>query len=138
MRPWIQTGLEEQVMHTTALIILHLICAAALIWLFDTRYRSFRVSLMRHHLVGLNDKLYLAARTGRIAFDNPAYRMTRRTVSGMIAFAEDAGIWKFVALYLTRHWWSNPDEKKRFQAQWAEARSSLTSEEAHIIDTTMM
>lgn len=65
-----------------ALVVL---VAVHLFW----EYRSYRIDQLRQDLFRVRDELFRAAERGEIAFDAPAYGITRATLNGMIRYAHE-------------------------------------------------
>src|SRR6266566_4122568 len=55
--------------------------------LFQWLYRDYRVDLFRQRVFALRAELFEVGASGKISFDDPAYRMLRSMMNGYIRFA---------------------------------------------------
>lgn len=99
-------------MDKLALVLAGLGAVAALMWLFDTAYRAYRLDLLRFYIFRSRDELFEAADRGDLSFDSPAYGMTRQTLNGMIRFAHEIGLWRGVFAFLVFRRLDDPASKR--------------------------
>jgi len=70
-------------------------------WLFFVEQQRCWLSMARQTLFKIRDDLFDEAVKGeKITFDDPAYRMTRDTLNGMIRFTHTANLLYFISIYL--------------------------------------
>jgi hypothetical protein len=109
---------------------LKILLAAALLlacwWLWAIEYRRYRVLLLKNALFEARDALFAAAEQGKLAFDDPAYGMTRTLLNGMLRQAEALSLPHFIGMMLTRAWWSNPEVERRFNDRFSRSQARLT------------
>ncbi|HTV96613.1 MAG TPA: hypothetical protein VME42_11425 [Steroidobacteraceae bacterium] len=104
-------------MDRLALVILNLAAISALFYLFDFPYRRYRERALRDRIFAIRDELFCKAELGLIAFDAPAYVMTRRMLNGMIRFAHTVSLWRIIIMVGTEFLWASDDfrsESKRY------------------------
>jgi hypothetical protein len=85
-----------------ALQILAWAIGLALVLFFLTAYRQFQVDLLRYRLFVARDELFKQAEQGTIDFNNPAYGMTRTTLNGMLRFAHEVSVFRFLSYGLAQ------------------------------------
>ncbi|MFP4131964.1 MAG: hypothetical protein ACLFVF_07605 [Thiohalospira sp.] len=85
-------------MTNLVLIILLFLVSAALWWLFSIEYRKYRTALLRQRLFALRDRFFQEAASGKIDFDSEGYKITRKTINGMIRFAHEIDIWRLIGI----------------------------------------
>lgn len=95
-------------------------------WLWAIEYRRYRVLVLKDALFKARDELFAAAVRGKLSFDDPAYRMTRILLNGMLRQAEDFSLPHFFGMTLTRFWWSDRKIERRFNDQFVRVRAHLT------------
>lgn len=119
------------------IVILNLICISALFWLFDIQYRQYRIDLLRSQLFRLRDDLFDAADRGVIAFDDPAYTMTRQMMNGMIRFAHEVGLWRALVMYGLRKYIDREGKVEALDARYNAVRDALLPEAREVVDKAM-
>jgi hypothetical protein len=110
----------------TAKIFLAAALLLVLWWLWAIEYRRYRVLVLKSSLFEARDALFAVAEQGKLSFDDPAYRMTRILLNGMLRQAEALSLPHFIGMMLTRAWWSNADVEHRFNARYYRAQTQLT------------
>lgn len=75
-----------------------LISILLLLIFFFWLYRDYRVDTFRQKLFKLRDELFDDARSGKISFNDPAYKMLRNAMNGFIRFGHRLNIWQILLL----------------------------------------
>jgi hypothetical protein len=109
----------------------------ALWWLFAWLYYDYRLELLRTRLFLARDQLFCAAAEGKIAFDEPAYLMTRTTLNGALRFAHRLTLSKLLitALWLRRH---DPQGGSKYHARLEDAMRKLNLDQKKLILDTRL
>ena len=93
-----------------------LLSIALLFILFFWCYRDYQIDAFRQRLFALRDDLFDHAANGQIPFDDPAYRMLRRTTNGLIRFAHQISLLQLILIFLvSKHKNTHPDFLDRLQ-----------------------
>ena len=98
-----------------------------LLWIFLCGpYREYRDDLLRQRLFVLRDRLFDAARRGRLEFSHPAYCKLRTLLNGYLLSAEHLSLTYFFLLHRTA---ANDPEllefEQRFRVRFDEALATL-------------
>jgi hypothetical protein len=115
----------------TAMLILWM-CVGFLWWMYFFLYRNHRVDVLRHRLFVVRNDLFLAASRGEIAFDHPAYLMTRKTLNGSIRFAHQLSM---TQLLMSRLFIGDdmPSIRADYERRRAKAYQGLSSEQIKLL-----
>lgn len=81
-----------------------MISLAALSCLVLLLYNKYRVDLLRQELFEIRDALFDEAVAGRISFDSHAYQATRFLLNGMLRFAHELSLARFVVALSILRW----------------------------------
>jgi hypothetical protein len=128
-------GLQIHTMSNAMNIHIILILSAELAvlwWLFAWLYYDYRLDLLRFRLFLARDKLFCAAAEGKIAFDDPAYVMTRTTINGSLRFAHRLTLSKLVVTALLRRRY-DPHGGARYHAKLEESMHNLSLDQKRLI-----
>lgn len=94
------------------------------IWvLFFWLYRDYRVDLFRHRLFNLRYELFRLACTDKVAFDNEAYTLLRRSINGTIYFGHQFGSLELLLFAVCTKGEDGP--VKRYQEAWQRGITTL-------------
>ncbi len=70
-----------------------------ILWfMFFTIHRDFHIARTRHRLFLIRSELFNAALEGKIGFHEPAYRLVRETLNGMIRFTHNLSFLRLIAI----------------------------------------
>ncbi len=75
-----------------------LVSLVALLWLIYGPLQWICTDALRDVLFAERDKLFDAAKQGRIGFDDPIYRNIRARLNGHIRFSHEATLWRIAML----------------------------------------
>jgi hypothetical protein len=97
-----------------------------LVWLFMFEYRSYRVTVLRHHLFEARDNLFAAASRGNLSFNDRAYGMVRSVINGLILKAEAVSIPYILLLFLMCSRKDREARSEEFEERLAKAIQKLS------------
>ncbi len=112
----------------TPIAIQTLISIAGIWCLYFFFYRDYRLDKVRQSLFALRDELFDLALDERIAFDDPAYKMLRDTINGMIQFGHRYGLCDVVLFDLFGRTQIAQDMATEYRQHWNAAIDQLTPE----------
>lgn len=100
--------------------------SALAIWFgFFWLYRDYEVDRYRQRLFELRDELWDYAAEGHVGFDNPAYRLIRARLNGLIRFANLlSGTWLAMVL-VAEKLRPSPEVIERIEGELTEALATL-------------
>ena len=76
-------------------------CIAILSVVLLKLWRDARLDSFRQELFVLRDELFDYAASGKIAFDDPAYRLLRQMMNGMIRYGHQISFFRFLMTAIT-------------------------------------
>lgn len=82
------------------IVVAAIIMVLVLWWFYSVEYRNYRIDLLRYRIFGIRQELFDLARSGRIAFDHPAYCLTRNYFNGMIRIGHKLSLTHLVLVAL--------------------------------------
>jgi len=100
-----------------------------LVVLFGRLWPSYRLDSFRQQMFMLRDELFDYAAAGNIDFNDPAYRLLRQSMNGLIRYAHQL---TFFRLCCTFEMWRNAEEELpvRWSASWEKALKNIKNTEA--------
>jgi hypothetical protein len=80
-----------------------LICLGLLVWLVLSLWPGYRLDAFRQDVFGLRDEMWDYAASGKVSFDDPAYRLLRQLMNGFIRYAHHLTFYR-VCMSVASHW----------------------------------
>jgi hypothetical protein len=112
---------------SNSILLIALFIGIWYIWFVE--YRKYLNDSTRQHLFDIRDRLFHAAESGEIDFNNELYCMTRTTLNGAIRYTHQLCATHFIlTLFLGRNHIKNSPQLKQYQERWDNAYSKTESE----------
>src|SRR6266566_3340993 len=92
------------------------------LWIgFFWLYRDYAIDRYRQRLFALRDEVWDFAASGRVGFDEAAYRLVRDRINGLIRFAHLLSLTWIVTVLLIERWRPSPEMIEQFTRELATA-----------------
>lgn len=102
-------------------ICIALLAAVLLKWWADARLDAFRQEMFT-----VRDELFDYAASGKIAFDDPAYRLLRQMMNGLIRYGHQLTLFRFCITFVEIQLVGR-DLKSKWSTKWETALANISS-----------
>jgi hypothetical protein len=108
-------------------VILSASALCVLLWMILIGFASIRLDEFRQRMFAIRDGLFDYARSGNIGFDQPAYKLLRKSMNGFIRYGHRLSFFQLVITFCR---WHYTDDQPVFswRAQWEDALSKVSDE----------
>lgn len=112
-----------------AAVIESAICLAVLMILLFNLWPAYRVDAFRQQLFAVRDEMFDYAASGKIAFNDPAYRLLRQLMNGFIRYAHQLTFFR-VCLTVVSFWALREELDRTWSTKWELALDNIRDEKA--------
>lgn len=103
------------------------------LWLmFFTIHRNFHIARTRQRLFLTRSRLFNSALKGEIRFNDPAYKLVRDSLNGMIRFTHNISFFHWYAIILTNRY-VHKHLLEHFNAEFSSALDKLSSKQRNML-----
>jgi len=113
---------------TLALFLQSAICLCALAAVLLKFWAEARLDSFRQEMFALRDELFDYAASGKVGFDEPAYRLLRRSMNGFIRYAHQLTFFRLCITIIEIKLAGKPTETK-WTDDWEKALNRVTDED---------
>lgn len=118
-------------------LVIFLILSVGAWWVFFIEQQAYWLDLTRQRLFKIRNDLFDAAAGGKIAFDDPAYVMTRNTLNGMITFTHEVNLLQVAAIYASHKYILKGRRSTDYGKRFLAAIKGLSKENRRLIMGSM-
>jgi len=106
---------------------------AGLLYLWQWRFKAYRIDLLRENLFELRKEIFEAARTGKIGFEMPTYRIITNTLNGFIRFGHRLTFLQVLLTIIVFKKTNIPD-KLKFNSRYHKSLHGLNKEQMQLFN----